>query len=164
MNPEILPKKKKGTTHMKKTFTNAEIITIIKSLNNKDSFITNPSIKPPFEILWANKINLKLLGERFDLIAELEKEIYQECMKPEYLEAETNEDGKEVQKIKPECTEALLSDVNNRLQGLSSQTNELEIQTFSEATLIDFMKKYDEQISSPEFAALEYFTTPTETL
>lgn len=137
---------------MVKTFTNKQIVEIINVLLNDMSFVKNQEIKPDFKILWAVKRNLKTFTDIFEIIKQMQNEIIQRNLKMEYFK--TNENGESV--IKDEykhCVDA----ANNEINDLLSQTNDVDIFTFDEETLQNFIMKNNEKISMPEFSALEFF-------
>ena len=137
---------------MIKTFTNKQIVEIINVLLNDISFVKNKEIKTDFKILWAVKRNLKTFTDIFETIKQMQNEIIQRNLKMEYFK--TNENGQSV--IKDEY-KYCIDTANNEINDLLSQTNDVDIFTFDEETLQNFIMKNNEKISMPEFSALEFF-------
>ena len=105
---------------------------------------------------------MKSLSPIFELISETEKEIFQECMKPEFLQETTDNEGNKQQQIKQEFMQEFVAAVNVKINELSLQKNEVVLDAITESDLEKFVTDYDGKISMPELDALEFFIAPTE--
>lgn len=89
---------------MTKTFSNKDIDGIIQTMESPSSFTKNPNINPPFEILWALKVNIKKLMEIYTLITDAKNEILKKHFDSNCFVGHINEDGTKSTKIKSEYT------------------------------------------------------------
>ena len=147
---------------MTKTLSNGDIVTIYKALNDASSFMKNSAIKLPAGMMWPLRKNMKALSPIFELISETEKELFQECMKPEFLQDTTDDQGNKQQQIKQEFMQEFLAAVNVKISELSLQKNEVILDAITESAIEKFVTEYDGKISMPELDALEFFISPTE--
>lgn len=100
---------------MKVTITNIEIENYIALISNENSFRNNITIKVPFDMDWALRVNLKAMNERYSVYQEARTEIGQEYVKAGKVE----EDGNRVK-------EEFIPEFNERMAALAFQKNELE--------------------------------------
>lgn len=147
---------------MTKTLTNGDIVTIYKALNDASSFMKNSAIKLPSGMMWHLRKNMKALSPIFELITETEKEIFQDCMKPEFLQETTDSEGNKQQQIKQEFMQEFVAAVNVKINELSLQKNEVVLDAITEGDLEKFIREYDGKISMPELDALDFFIAQTE--
>lgn len=100
---------------MKVTITNYELENYIALISNENSFRNNITIKVPFDMDWALRVNLKAMNERYSIYQDARTEIGQE-----YIEAgKVEEDGNRVK-------EEFIPEFNERMAALAFQKNELE--------------------------------------
>lgn len=147
---------------MTKTLANGDIVTIYKALNDASSFMKNSAIKLPSGMMWSLRKNMKALSPIFELISETEKELFQECMKPEFLQEVTDDQGSKQQQIKQEFMQEFVAAVNVKISELSLQKNEVVLDAIQESDIEKFVTDYDGKISMPELDALEFFIAPNE--
>lgn len=100
---------------MKVTITNVEIENYISLISNENSFRNNITIKVPFDMDWALRVNLKTMTERYAIFQEACNEIGQEYIKAGKVDGDNN-------RVKEE----FIPEFNERMTALAFQKNELE--------------------------------------
>lgn len=135
---------------MKKTLTNADIVTIYNTLNALKG--RNDIMIGDMSIYWANKNNLKTYGDAANFIQETVQEIVQK-----YFTDENSEevDGQKV--IKKEYQDEITQKINVDLSKLNVQTMDVETKTISKESFEKFATANEEKLSMLELTVYEQF-------
>lgn len=101
---------------MKVTITNIEIENYINLISSKDSFRNDITVKVPFDMDWALRVNLKAMNERYSIYQEARDEIAKEFISA----GKATDDGTRVK-------DEYIPEYNERITALLLQKNELEL-------------------------------------
>lgn len=101
---------------MKVTMMNVEIENFINTISSKDSFRNDITVKVSADLDWALRVNLKAMNERFAIFQEARQELGQEFID----DGKVNEENNTVK-------DEFLAEYNERLMGLMTQKNELDL-------------------------------------
>lgn len=100
---------------MKATIKNFELENYINLMNSPESFRNNVSVKVPFDMDWALRVNLKTMNERYALLQDTRSDIGKE-----FIDAgKVDESGERVK-------EEFLQEFNERMTGIMLQDNEFD--------------------------------------
>lgn len=100
---------------MKATIKNFELENYINLMNSPESFKNNVSVKVPFDMDWALRVNLKTMNERYALLQDTRSDIGKE-----FIDAgKVDESGERVK-------EEFLQEFNERMTGIMLQDNEFD--------------------------------------
>lgn len=136
---------------MKKTLVNADIMTIYNTLNTLKG--RNDITIGDMSIYWANKNNLKTLGDATNFIQEAVQEIVQKYFTEE--NSEMTEDGQRA--IKKEYQEEIMGKINVELNKLNIQTMDIEIKTITKESFEKFTNSNAEKLTMLELTVFEQF-------
>lgn len=146
---------------MKKTINNYTLVTLLNTINNKDSFWVDPNKKsklkvsvPVRTVIKKNLEALTKLGESYmesynDIISEVKDQYVQDS------KALYSDDG--VFKVIPEYKVAFDKEVEKQLVKLLQEEHEIVFNTYPEAALDKYAELNGDVLSELEMEALEFF-------
>lgn len=100
---------------MKVTIKNFELENYINLISSPESFRNNVSVKVPFDMDWALRVNLKTMNERYAVLQEARSDIGKEFIGA----GKVDESGERVK-------EEFLQEFNERMAGVMLQDNEFD--------------------------------------
>ena len=125
---------------MKKTISNFELESYIRTIGAPESFKNNMNIKLPASLVFAVRVNLKAMTDRYTIVEEMLKELREEFLKDKKVNEE---------KLKPEYVD----EWNSRFTEIMMQTSEVELTPIKKS---DFEDRND--LSWPELDILFWMT------
>lgn len=131
---------KRRYLYMKKTISNFELENYIRTLSAPESFKNNMHIKLPGSLVFAVRVNLKAMIERYSVVEEMIKELRDEFTTSEKVDGDN---------LKLEY----VTEWNKRYNDLMIQTSELDLTPIKKE---DFENRDD--LSWPELDILFWMT------
>lgn len=142
---------------MRKTITNADILTMYNTLNEIKS--RSDLIPGDAEIFWANAMNLKTLREKSDNISEVVQELINTHFTEENSHSVVDENGNDTGKraLNDDVKETVVSEINTDIEKIYAKTCEVELEPIPKESLKKMVKANEDKMSFLEMTVMNEF-------
>lgn len=142
---------------MRKTITNADILTMYNTLNEMKS--RSDLIPGDAEIFWANAMNLKVLKEKSDNISEIVQELINTHFTEENSHSVVDENGNDTGKrvLNDDVKDTVISEINTDIEKIYAKTCEVELESIPKESLKKMVKANEDKMSFLEMTVMNEF-------
>ena len=144
---------------MKKTLANGTIFTIahvLFGLGGNTGLLNKKQLKTRIAVRQALKFNHKVISDAYNTINEMMQDIQKELF-DEFLEADKATKTDEMIEVKEEFRDEFTAIYRMKLDELSAQTVDLEVQMIPEDKYLAYAEQNDGELTDAELDVLEVF-------
>lgn len=142
---------------MRKTLTNADIITMYNTLNEMKG--RSDMIPGDAEVFWANALNIKILKEKAESIGEIVQELVHSHFTEKNSHPIVDENGTETgnRALNDDVKEDIISKLNADIEKIYAKSYEIELEPIPKASLKKMLKANEDKMSFLEMTVMNEF-------
>lgn len=142
---------------MKKTLTNADIVTMYNTLNTMKS--RSDLMPGDAEVFWANAINLKTLKEKAENINTITQELVNTYFTEENSHPVLDENGNETgsRALNDDAKDTVVAEINSGIEKIYEKSYEVELEPIPKESLKKMLKANEDKMSFLEMTIMNEF-------
>lgn len=142
---------------MKKTLTNADIITMYNTLNEMKG--RSDIVPGDAEVFWANSVNIKVLKEKVENITEIVQELVNSHFTEENSYSAVDSDGNETGNriLNDDVKDEVIKEINIDVERIYAKSCEIDLESIPKESLKKMLKANEDKMSFLEMTVMNEF-------